>query len=234
MLRRRLWTTLRNPILPAKRICRPYTSPSKDPTSRISRLESRLPRFLSRFITPLRNAPISHITAFLVLHEITAILPLVALAGVFHYTHWLPPFISEGKWISDGVEKFGRYFRRKGWISSAQETEAEAEVEGAGKDRGLGKMVKSKSGLWWGRGEEGVRLVVEVATAYAITKALLPLRLIISVWATPWFARWSVLPLTRWVKRTFGRGKAPPTPAAGTGAVAGGALPKKSEIGNDK
>ena len=35
----------------------------------------------------------------------------------------------------------------------------------------------------------GTRIVIEVAAAYAITKALLPLRLMLSVWATPWFAR---------------------------------------------
>lgn len=80
---------------------------------------------------------------------------------------------------------------------------------------------------WWGRGEKGVRIVVELATAYAITKALLPLRLVGSVWATPWFARWTVLPVTRWLGGLFRRGKAKKTvDAAGTGAVGGGAVPK--------
>ncbi|RMY56876.1 hypothetical protein D0864_13587 [Hortaea werneckii] len=138
-----------------------------------------------------------------------------------------PPGLSnghEGKWISDGVEKFGRYFRRKGWITDAQEAEAEAEVEGNGKGK-LRKAVSNMGGKWWGRGEGGVRLVVEVATAYAITKALLPLRLVVSVWATPWFARWSVLPVTRYFKRGSGS-RAKASPAAGTGAVGGGVLPK--------
>lgn len=83
-------------------------------------------------------------------------------------------------------------------------------------------------GRWWGRGETGVRVVVELATAYAITKALLPLRLVVSVWATPWFARWSVLPVTNRLGRLFGRKKvaAPGGDAAGTGAVGGGAVPK--------
>lgn len=80
---------------------------------------------------------------------------------------------------------------------------------------------------WWGRGEKGVRVVVELATAYAITKMLLPLRLVGSVWATPWFARWTVLPVTKRLGRLFGRGKAKKTvDAAGTGAVGGGAVPK--------
>jgi hypothetical protein len=32
------------------------------------------------------------------------------------------------------------------------------------------------------------RVVVEVALAYALTKVLLPVRIVASVWATPWFA----------------------------------------------
>jgi hypothetical protein len=51
----------------------------------------------------------------------------------------MPPFISEGKWVSDGVEKFGGHFRKKGWLG----------------DEGRGRW------KWWGRGEGGVRIVVE-------------------------------------------------------------------------
>jgi hypothetical protein len=73
----------------------------------------------------------------------------------------------------------------------------------------------------WSFGEGGVRIVVEFATAYAITKALLPLRLILSVWTTPWFARISVIPFTNVVRRIFRRGRANMNPASGTGAAAG-------------
>ncbi|EME82298.1 uncharacterized protein MYCFIDRAFT_121393, partial [Pseudocercospora fijiensis CIRAD86] len=137
----------------------------------ITRIESRTPRFLRKYLTPLRNAPISHISAFLILHEITAIVPLFALTAAFHYTNWLPPF-TEWKWFSDGMTKFGSYLRKKRWI---------------GDDNGRGS--------WFGNGENASRIVVEMATAYALTKALLPLRLVLSVLATPWFARWTVLPI---------------------------------------
>lgn len=79
--------------------------------------------------------------------------------------------------------------------------------------------------------------MVELATAYAITKALLPLRLVLSVWATPWFARWTVLPFMGFVKRVFGRKTVKKSEvtkaggAAGTGAVGGGVLPQN---GNTK
>jgi len=65
-----------------------------------------------------------------------------------------------------------------------------------------------------------------LATAYAITKALLPLRLIFSVWATPWFARVSVVPVMNWFKRAFGTKRWAKVPAAGTGATSAGVVPK--------
>lgn len=188
-------------------------APPPPPSPRISRLERRLPRFLSHILVPLRNAPISHITAFVLLHELTAIVPLFGLAGAFHYFNWLPPYISEGKWVQDGTEKFGKWLRKRGWIEE-----------------------EKRSGKWFGRGEGSIRIVVELATAYAITKALLPLRLVVSVWATPWFARWTVLPFTGFVKRMFGRktvtkGEVSKVgAAAGTGAVSGGALPSQSNV----
>lgn len=112
---------------------------TQTPSSRISRIESRLPRFLQRYIQPLRNAPISHITAFLVLHELTAVIPLFGLTAFFHYANWLPPYISEGAWVKQGTEKFGKYLRKKGWLGTEEE----------GGTR------------WLGRGESGVRIVVE-------------------------------------------------------------------------
>ena len=85
------------------------------------------------------NAPLTHISAFLLLHEITALVPLVGLATTFHYTKWVPPFVGEGKWVADGIEKYGNYLRKKGWLG----------VEDAKKDK------------WWGRREGGTRVVVE-------------------------------------------------------------------------
>jgi len=190
---------------------RAYSTSPPTQTSQIARIEARLPRFLQRIVTPLRHAPVSHITAFLILHELTAVVPLFGLAGIFHYTHWLPPYISEWKWVHEGTNKFGNYMKKKGWI--AQE---------------------SKRERWWGRGEGGVKIVVELATAYAITKALLPLRLVLSVWGTPWFARWTVVPITQRVGRLFGAKAVPKvpsarlSPAAGTGATGGGVLPTQA------
>jgi hypothetical protein len=113
------------------------------------------------------------------------------------------------------VERFGKYFRRKGWIRSDEAAEAEREVEIRKRDRA------------WDIGEGGVRLVVEFATAYTIVKMLIPARIVFSVWATPWFARRTVIPAGRVIGRWFGRGKSKPGASdAGTGAVDGNVVSK--------
>lgn len=206
---------------------RPYTTPPATAQSRIARVNRRLPRFLHKYTSALANAPLSHITSFLILHELTAIIPLFGLAAYFHYTHWLPSWFAEGAFVLNGVERFGRYFRKKGWIRSGEKEEAQREVmeiqHQEEENKGLRKVDKA-----WNLSEGGVRLVVEFATAYAITKALLLPRIMFSVWATPAFARWTVVPAVGKVKSLFTRGKAKgsQTSAAGTGAVEGGVMPK--------
>jgi len=182
----------------------PNSSLSKLPPQNLTfqRLISHTPKFLRPTLSALHNAPITHITAFLLLHEITAIIPLFALAGAFHYYHWLPPYLTEGAWVVAGVEKFGRYFKRKGWIGEGQEIEAEWEAR---QGVNVADLEKSKGLKWWNRGEGGMRWVIEFATAYAVVKALLPLRIVISVWGAPWFARWTVVPIGNAVKLLFGR-----------------------------
>jgi hypothetical protein len=188
--------------------------------SRIERFNRRLPRFLHKYTSALATAPLTHMTAFLLLHEITAIIPLFGLAATFHYTHWLPRWFSEGTWVLSGVEKFGRYFKRKGWIRGEEAAEAEEEA----------KMDMRRRDKAWNVSEGGVRVVVEFATAYAITKALLPLRIMLSVWGTPWFATRTVVPVRNWVKGVLARRKAAKVvDPAKTGAVGGGAVPKAKE-----
>jgi len=111
--------------------------------------------------------------------------------------------------------------------------EVAAGERAVGEDARKGRLGNGAS-KWWGRGEGGVKLAVEFATAYAVTKFLLPVRLVFSVWATPGFARWTVVPVVGWVGRLFGNGggrvgvagRGVLSPAAGTNAVGGGVVPK--------
>ncbi|KAJ5723660.1 hypothetical protein N7488_001695 [Penicillium malachiteum] len=176
------------------------TSPTPPPTpkdfrSKLHRFNDRLPRFLRTYTTPLLGGPVSHVTAFLILHEITAIVPLFGLVAAFHYGNWLPDLQSgsgENNAFDEGAARFGRWLRKKGWVDDADvSTVTEHEVTVSGDHKGKERA--------------GVRLVLEFATAYAITKALLPLRIAGSVWATPWFARTIVNPTTQVARRLFRR-----------------------------
>lgn len=86
----------------------------------------------------------------------------------------------------------------------------------------------------------GSKILIEVATAYAITKVLLPVRVLVSVWGTPWFAR-VVIGSVGGMFRRFRGGKAMGFEkevvrrgvngggrgiAAGTGATSGGITTK--------
>ena len=135
----------------------------------------------------------------------------------------------------NGVERFGKYFKRKGWIRSDEAAEASREVQeiqhlqsedATESQEGPVKMRKVDKA--WNISEGGVRMVVEFATAYAITKALVVPRIMFSVWATPWFARMTLVPLVGRFKKVFWRGRqrGGKGEGAGTGAVGGGALPK--------
>lgn len=158
---------------------------SKKQQSRADRILSRLPASMQKYTTRLRNAPVSHVVAFLILHEMTAVVPLLGLFGLFHYTDYVPlGYMLEhyGGYVQDGTARFERYFRRKGWFGFGQgeEDEAGRELRDEGGDEGVMDR--------WASSDAKYRIVVEVALAYAITKALLPVRIMASLWMTPWFA----------------------------------------------
>jgi len=188
---------------------------------RIQRINSKVPRFLRHWTTPLLSAPITTVSAFLILHELTAVIPLFGLAYFFHVTNWLPPYFAEGHWVKEGVERFERYFRRKGWLGD--------DGRALGEDGQKLEESPAQRYAWSGRGEGSVRWVVELGTAYAITKFLLPARLILSVWAAPSFARFLMMPMVKGFRRGLGFGKkriGKATAGATTGAASGKALPK--------
>ncbi|KAL3462552.1 hypothetical protein BJX64DRAFT_138563 [Aspergillus heterothallicus] len=173
---------------------RNHTAPSKDTTtqSRLRRFNDRLPPFLRTYTTPLLGAPATYITSFLILHEITAIIPLFGLVAAFHYGNWLPD-LSEYRGFEEGTRRFTGWLRKKGWVGKDVEVKDVAD-----------KIHVTENTTATGE-KKGVQLVLEFATAYAVTKALLPLRIIGSAWATPWFARRVMAPIGKGVRRLFRR-----------------------------
>ncbi|EXF81417.1 hypothetical protein CFIO01_01079 [Colletotrichum fioriniae PJ7] len=162
-------------------------SSSSSSSRAADRILDRVPLRFQKYTTGLRKAPVSHVVAFLILHEITALVPLLGLFGFFHYTNFLPLEYVTGHWagyVRDGVGMAERYFSRKGWFGfEAQDRgtmtgqlERDEEVE----------STQDMLEKWQKDGK--YKVVVEVAMAWAITKALLPARILVSVWGTPWFA----------------------------------------------
>ena len=143
---------------------------------------------MQKYTSRLRDAPLSHVVAFLILHELTAIVPLFGLFGLFHYTDYVPlGYMMEhyGTYVQDGVRRFEKYFKRKGWFGFGDEQNGEGSrpVAEPGQSGTQNTVIEK-----WRSDDTKYKVVVEVALAYAITKALLPLRILGSLWATPWFA----------------------------------------------
>ena len=102
----------------------PTEAVSKSP-QRFEKILNKTPKFLRKWIQPIANKPLSHITAFLILHEvyptsseqlnsqITAIVPLVGLTYIFHKAQWTPPLLP-GEWVVQGVEKGAKLIRHYG------------------------------------------------------------------------------------------------------------------------
>ncbi|KAK0383631.1 hypothetical protein NLU13_9542 [Sarocladium strictum] len=158
--------------------------------SRIDRITSKLPRRLQKYTSRLRGAPVSHLVSFLILHELTAIVPLFAFFGLFHYTDLVPTaYITKhfGTYVDAGITRFERYFRRKQWFGFNQEDGREGQFIGQEASE-QEKATHAEEVMRRSEGDGKYKILTEVALAYAITKAALPIRIIGSVWATPWFA----------------------------------------------
>lgn len=184
---------------------RPKSS-STSTSSRVDRITSKLPRSLQRYTAGLRDAPVSHVVSFLILHELTAVVPLFALFGLFHYTSFAPTTYMTthfGSYVDSGIARFERYFARKGWFGFGREADTLGEGP-VGKDAsGAEKAAHAEQVITRSAADDKYRMLVNVALAYAITKAALPIRIIGSVWVTPWFAR--ILVRARGAFKTTGR-----------------------------
>ncbi|KAK0635173.1 hypothetical protein B0T17DRAFT_469630, partial [Bombardia bombarda] len=163
---------------------------------RVQRIINKLPAYLKTYATRFKVAPVQHLVTFLVLHEVTAIVPLVGLFGLFHYTNVAPiGKVMEyyGDYVREGVARAERYFTKKGWFGFG---------EGEGEEAGV---MTADGGSWlppinledsveaqndtvqsrWESADPKYKIAVEVALAYGLTKAMLPLRIMVSFWLTP-------------------------------------------------
>ncbi|RYP42327.1 hypothetical protein DL767_000249 [Monosporascus sp. MG133] len=157
---------------------KPKPEPSSMPSSsapsenarrnRLSGILDRTLRWTPRRLRPygerLRSAPLSHVVAFLILHEITAVVPIFGLLAFFKYTGWVPTSVVLGpwaEWAQEGLRRYGAYFRKKGWfgLKAEEGRQGQEALEGELDEEGRRKRDKSaddKGSEWnsfWGRGK---------------------------------------------------------------------------------
>lgn len=93
--------------------------------------------------------------------------------------------IPEGK-LEAARGRFERWFGRKGWFGyENSQGSSISEAEGGGSKLAYDENAVVRMGE---SNNMGKRIVLEVATAYVVTKILLPVRIAVCVWGTPWFA----------------------------------------------
>lgn len=156
-------------------LCRSLSSvlPDKQPAASSAHpILKRVPRFLRPYTTQFIGAPVSHVTAFIILHELTAIVPLVGFWYVLHRYHDL-------------------------FMSASLDLPAWAIEKGTKViDKAMADWNFDDYSL-----NDKMRFIMEGAYAYVIVKALFPVRLAASLLGMPWFARWFVLPFTKMFSR---------------------------------
>ncbi|KZV96795.1 hypothetical protein EXIGLDRAFT_739466 [Exidia glandulosa HHB12029] len=173
--------------------------------SRFARYTARLQALSARTGTPLPSL----ITSFAVLHELTAVLPLVGLFFGARSLDVGPRAVQlvrdktgdteargaeeswalqkTNQWLAEGEAWAGRVGRRYGYFGYEKGAPPEPLPEGAAVG---GKLAGD---------------VANAVFAYAATKALLPARIGLSLYLSPSFSRGVVEPLRRGVVRLFRR-----------------------------
>ncbi|KAK6498718.1 hypothetical protein TWF481_011293 [Arthrobotrys musiformis] len=139
--------------------------PQSSQQSRADRILSKLPKSLHPYAKPYLTSPPTTITSFLILHELTAVIPLFAFFAVFQLTSWNPADLLPSEWVDSGYRKFKGYVEKKGWE-------------------------------WI-----DARMVMDLGIAWAVVKALLPVRVLGSLWIAPWFAGRVLRPVLGFFRR---------------------------------
>lgn len=89
-----------------------------------------IPRFIRPLASRFKNAPLSYVTSFLIVHEITAILPLFGLWWYFNKYDFIPPGLPD--WlIVKGMSVIDKLLETQGWSFLNMENSARVVMQGA-------------------------------------------------------------------------------------------------------
>lgn len=144
----------------------------------------RVPKFLRPYTTQFIYAPVSHVTAFLILHELTAIVPLIGVWYTLHQYHDV-------------------------LMSSTLDLPTWALEKGT---KVIDEVLKEWDFANYSLSDK-MKFISEGAYAYVIVKAMFPLRLAVSLLGMPFFAKWFVLPFTRLFGKKQATKKVPENPS---------------------
>ncbi|CAD6891052.1 unnamed protein product [Tilletia controversa] len=202
---------------------RPYSTESQPQQSKKNALQTSLSH-IRTLAHKHGSDPASLLTSFLILHELTALLPLLLL-------FWLFELVGTGQgllsWLATTTEEAGGQAEAeggykalvRGWVDEGVRT-----AERVGRRYGLFGIDKSSTTT---AGTEAspqsgalVGSFANAVAAYACVKALIPLRLAASVALAPAFARYTIEPIKRLAARWRGRSPANPvTPSSSSSAA---------------
>ncbi|SCV03256.1 LAME_0H08966g1_1 [Lachancea meyersii CBS 8951] len=122
------------------------------------------PKFRAYFDKLAHTSPVSTITSFLILHEITAIVPLFGLWWALY------------KLNLDEQYNLPVYFKEL--LNQCGDS--------------IEKLVDN-----YDQGFDRNRLILSGAVSYAIVKVLYPIRVLVSLWAAPFFLKWVLAPFRK-------------------------------------
>ncbi|BEI80720.1 hypothetical protein CcaverHIS002_0112490 [Cutaneotrichosporon cavernicola] len=165
--------------------------------SKLAAYAPTLARLSARTGVPLPSL----LASFLVLHELTALVPLVLLFYLFSALGAGASFLN---YLHDMAKKTTGEDVAGPWASMAHVArewydEGSARVERVGRRYGLFGFEKGSEVA--GLGREAAGTVADAVAAYVVVKALMPLRVAVSVGAAPGFARIVFRPMQRLVAR---------------------------------
>lgn len=89
-----------------------------------------IPRFIRPMASRFKNAPVSYVTSFLLVHEITAIVPLFGLWWYFNRNDFVPPGLPD--WlIVKGMAVIDKLLESQGWSFLNMENSSRVVMQGA-------------------------------------------------------------------------------------------------------
>lgn len=165
------------------------------PASVADRIAARLPPRLAHYASRVRAQPASSLAAFVVLHEVTAIAPLVFFYLALGYVSLSPDVIAWVESRADDAPSRTVEGLKGEEHSPVGVGNLRPVASGAVEDLPRPARILRRLGVYAAEerddGSTGASPVVRAVAAYLITKALLPVRLWLSLRWAPGLARWT-------------------------------------------